>query len=113
VPLFTGYLFAILDDRDRYRALQTRRFTHILPIADQAEIDIDLRRIAKLIETESTLLALPRLPVGARFRVVTGPLSGCEGHVEQRKDGRYLIGSVRFLGRSVEVRLEDWQVERI
>ena len=113
VPLFTGYLFLWGDERDCYEAKRTLKLTHLIDVPNQPEIDRELRQVAKLIESESPLVALSAIPVGKQVRVVAGPLKGCTGVVERRKSGRVFIATIRFISTSVEVDLEDWQVERI
>ncbi len=112
VPLFTGYLFLWGDSIEVYKAKRTLRLTHLIDVHDQQKLDADLRCVARLIASEAALLSLPQVPEGQRFRVVAGPLAGCEGHVERRKGRRRFVASIRFLGRSVSADLEDWQVER-
>ena len=55
----------------------------------------------------------PVVPVGARVRILTGPLMGIEGTVIRRGKRDQFVAVVNFLGSGATVDLEDWQVEQI
>jgi transcription antitermination factor NusG len=55
----------------------------------------------------------PTVPVGARVRILNGPLTGIEGKVLRRGKRDQFVAVVRFLGSGATVDLEDWQVEQI
>ena len=53
------------------------------------------------------------MPVGARVRITTGPLTGIVGTVIRRGKRDQFVAVVHFLGRGATVDLEDWQVETV
>jgi transcriptional antiterminator RfaH len=113
VPLFTGYLFLLGDERARYEALRTNRLAQVLEVYDQDTLIGDLRQIHQMMASGLTVLPEPTMPVGSRVRVKTGPLVGIVGTVIRRGKRDEFVAVVQFLGRGATVALEDWQVERI
>ena len=57
--------------------------------------------------------AEPMMPVGAKVRIATGPLTGIVGTVIRRGNRDQFVAVVQFLGRGATVDLEDWQVEQV
>ena len=55
----------------------------------------------------------PTVAVGARVRILSGPLTGIEGKVIRRGKRDQFIAVVHFLGSGATVDLEDWQVEQL
>jgi transcriptional antiterminator RfaH len=60
-----------------------------------------------------TVSAEPAVPVGAKVRIATGPLTGIVGTVIRRGKRDQFVAVVQFLGRGATVDLQDWQVERV
>jgi transcriptional antiterminator RfaH len=113
IPLFPSYLFLHGDSNDRLSALRGNRLVNVLEVCDQASLERDLRQIHKMLSSGLPVQPEPAVPVGARVRIVSGPLTGVEGTVIRRAKRDQFVAVVRFLGRGATVDLEDWQVEQI
>jgi transcription antitermination factor NusG len=113
LPLFTSYLFLHGDHNARLAAMRGNRLVAVLEVADQDALERDLRQIQKMLSSGLPVTAEPTVPVGARVRITTGPLTGVEGTVIRRGKRDEFVAVVRFLGRGATVDLEDWQVEQI
>jgi transcriptional antiterminator RfaH len=113
LPLFTSYLFLHGDDRDRVEALKGNRLVQILDVADQDALAGDLRQIHQMLASGLAVVPEPIMPVGARVRIKTGPLTGLVGTVMRRGKRDQFVAVVQFLGRGATVDLEDWQVEQV
>ena len=113
VPLFAGYVFLYGDPRDRLAALRGNRLVNILEVGDQEGLERDLRQIDKMLSSGLSVSAEPALPVGAKVRITTGPLTGIVGTVIRRGKRDQFVAVVQFLGRGATVDLQDWQVEKI
>jgi transcription antitermination factor NusG len=113
VPLFTSYLFLHGSDHDRLEALRGNRLANILEVPDQDRLAHDLRQIHQMLSSGLAVVPEPVMPVGARVRIKTGPLTGMEGTVMRRGKRDQFVAVVQFLGRGATVDLEDWQVELI
>ena len=113
LPLFSSYLFLHGDHNARLAALRGNRLVGVLEVVDQDALERDLRQIHTTLSSGLPVAAEHSVPVGARVRITTGPLTGLEGTVIRRGNRDQFVAVVRFLGRGATVDLEDWQVEQI
>jgi transcriptional antiterminator RfaH len=113
VPLFPGYVFAVVDDDQRRAALATNTVARWLPIGDQPALRDDLRAIKRLIDTDQPLTPESRLDTGHPVRVRSGPLRGLEGTILKRRGCDRLLVAVRFLNQGASIELEDIDLERV
>jgi transcriptional antiterminator RfaH len=113
LPLFTSYLFLFGDPQERLAALRGNRLVNVLEVSDQDSLERDLRQIHTMLSSGLPVAPEPAVPVGARVRITTGPLTGVEGTVIRRGKRDQFVAVVHFLGRGATVDLEDWQVEQI
>ena len=112
-PLFAGYVFLHGDAEDRVAAMRGNRLVNVLQVVDQDGLVRDLRQVNKMLGSGLPISAEATMPVGARVRITTGPLTGMVGTVIRRGNRDQFVAVVQFLGRGATVDLEDWQVERI
>jgi transcriptional antiterminator RfaH len=112
-PLFAGYLFLHGDAHDRLVALRGNRLVSVLEVVDQEGLVRDLRQVYQMLNSGLPVSPEPMMPVGARVRIMTGPLSGIIGTVIRRGKRDQFVAVVQFLGRGATVDLEDWQVEQV
>lgn len=113
LPLFAGYVFFQGDDRDRVEALRTDCLIRVLEVVDQEALVRDLEQIHTLLTSGLEIVPEPTYPVGARVRILSGPLMGLVGTVIRRGQKNRFAAMVDFLSRGATVELQDWQVERI
>ena len=113
LPLFTSYLFLLADERERVQSMKGNRLVRVIDVADQTGMDHDLRQIHQMLSSGLAVAAEPIVPVGARVRILTGPLTGIEGRVIRRGKRDQFVALVHFLGSGATVDLEDWQVEQL
>ncbi len=112
-PLFASYVFLYGDARDRLAALRGNRLVNVLEVVDQEGLVRDLRQIHQMLSSGLAVSAEPVVPVGAKVRIATGPLTGIVGTVIRRGKRDQFVAVVHFLGRGATVDLQDWQVETI
>ena len=113
LPLFTSYLFLLGDDRERVQALKGNRLVRVIDVVDQGMLNHDLRQIHQMLSSGLAVLPEPTVPVGARVRILNGPLTGIEGRVIRRGKRDQFVALVHFLSSGATVDLEDWQVEQV
>jgi transcription antitermination factor NusG len=113
VPLFAGYLFLHGDPNDRVAALRGDRLVNVLEVVDQEGLVRDLRQVYKMLSSGLTISSEPMIPIGAKVRIATGPLTGIIGTVIRRGNRDQFVVAVNFLGRGATVDLEDWQLEQV
>ncbi len=113
VPLFAGYLFLHGDPNDRLAAFRGARLVNVLEVVDQEGLVRDLRQVYKMLNSGLSISSEAAIPVGAKVRILTGPLTGIIGTVIRRGNRDQFVAVVNFLGRGATVDLENWQVEQV
>ena len=113
MPLFAGYLFFHGDANDRLAAFRGNRLVNVIPVVDQSGLVRDLRQVHTMLSSGLSVSAEPMIPVGAKVRIMTGPLTGIVGTVIRRGNRDQFAAMVNFLGRGATVDLENWQVEQV
>lgn len=111
LPLFTSYVFARGTNEERQRALTSNCISRCLEVPDAPQLIHDLRQIHRLIALDAPLTIEARIEPGRRVCVRSGPMTGLEGRVVQRRGRDWLVVAVEFLGQGASVLLEDFQVE--
>ena len=110
-PLFPGYLFCRLSDRNQGFALFTPGViriigsgSHPIPV-EEAEITA----IHRLVDAGVPSRPWPFLEMGTKVRVDQGSLCGLEGILVDGTEQNRLVISVTLLQRSVALEIErDW-----
>lgn len=113
LPLFPNYVFLFGNPSERYAALTTNCLSRDIPVSNGDELAQDLRQLHRLIQTGVPLVPERCLDAGVRVRVKTGPLTGQEGIVLQRRGDTRLLVAVRFLQQGASVQLDECELERI
>ena len=111
VPLFPNYVFLHGDEADRYEAICTGCVSQHVEVTDGTALFDDLRRIHDLIRIGTSLEHEPDIPIGARVRVMSGPLEGQVGTMVERRGKKRLLVAVDFLQQGASVELESLDVE--
>lgn len=121
IPLFAGYLFVNIDDLTNEKkvtvlttpgvvTLLGKPNSHVPISVPDNQIEAIQRLVASDVEIEPYYY--PR--VGERACITDGPFRGIEGIVVNRDYKKNLfVVSIDLLQRSVAIKLEGFQVERI
>jgi transcriptional antiterminator RfaH len=112
-PVFGGYVFLFGNDDERVKTLQTNRVSQMLPVFDGREFCEDLRRVRDLIAINAPLTVESRLEPGQAVRIKSGPFTGIEGTIIQRRNSTRLLIAVKYLQQGVSVQIDDFLVEPI
>ncbi len=107
-PLFTSYVFICGTELDRYTALTTNRLCQTIEVVDQDLLIRELAMIEKALFSKAIIDRYPRLPVGGRCKIVSGPMMGTEGVVIERKDAKArMVLEVTILGQGAVVEIDS------
>ena len=112
-PLFPGYVFVYGCEEDRGRVLSTRSAAHVLEVPNGAQLTFDLRQIERLTHSDHPFATEEHMKPGTLVRITTGPFSGFEGQILQRRSGRLLLIAVHYLQRGISVELGDCEIEKL
>lgn len=114
VPLFSSYVFFCGTEKDRYTAMTTNRLCHTIEVFDQGQLISELTAIEKTLFNKAIIDLYPKLAVGSRARVVSGPLIGIEGVVIERKNEKArMVLQVTMLGQGALVEIDADLLESI
>jgi transcription antitermination factor NusG len=107
VPLFPLYVFFCGTETDRYTAMTTNRLCQIIEVIDQETLVDELVRIEKALVNKAAIDQYPRLPVGSRCRITSGPMMGIEGIVIERDNAKArMVLEVNILGQGALIEID-------
>lgn len=112
-PLFPGYVFSRVDERQRRLALETKTISRSIPVMDVEALLKDLRAVKRLVDLDRPLLPEEKLEPGHVVKILTGALQGVEGTVVGRRGRERFVVAVRFLNRGVAVQIAPQDLGRV
>ena len=112
-PLFPGYLFAHVTEKERLGVLQEEAIVRCLAfggvLATVTPTDIALLRTLLRVPAHLEALEREAFPVGSEVYVYRGPLRGVRGRVSDYPKAHYIIVDVPSIRQAVRVRVPmDW-----
>jgi transcription antitermination factor NusG len=105
-PMFSSYVFLRGSLDDAYSAARTGRIANIIRVANQDQLDWELKNLWMAVTSGATLDPFPALKTGVRVEVTSGPFRGLQGTIENRTRADRLILTVEMLGRAVSMELD-------
>lgn len=112
-PLFPGYVFFQLLPASWQKIYQSDFVANLLDVPDQALFEQQLAVVRRALETKLEIRLAAEIGEGQRVRIVSGPLRGVEGWVEQRYGMTAVLLRVDFLSQAAAVKIEAHQLEMI
>jgi len=107
LPLFPGYMFMLGDIERAYSADRTGRVARIISVADQDQLNWELRNLQIALQRNAILDLYPNLRAGARVEVHSGPFRRLQGVVEGRLGRKNrLVLQITTLGKSVSLEID-------
>jgi len=117
-PLFPGYLFVhIPRHRDTMLAVLKTfgvvRFLSTRPGEPEPVPDIQIQSLKTLVYSREQIDPYPYLTEGQRVRIVSGPLSGVEGILKEKRGYHILVLAVDILQQGASVKVDASDVEPV
>jgi len=114
-PLFPGYIFVHVSDRERVPVLETMGVVHLVSIAGKPAVlcDDDVARLHACALRWGDVEPHPYLRIGHRVRVKHGPFAGWEGTLVEKQNSQRLVINVDQIMKSVSINLHGADVEAI
>lgn len=113
-PLFPNYVFLRFSDSEENVTLRrNKHVARILPVLDQQEFDRQLNDILRALEFNVEVRLAPRIGVGMRVKIRSGPLRGMDGWVEQRSGTMEVLLRLDFIGQAAAVKVSADELEPI
>ena len=85
--------------------------SRIIPVADQEQLESELKSLWIALESRVALDPFPYLRCGMRVEVRSGPLRGVQGLIETRIGVSRLVLQVQMLGRAVALEVDGALLE--
>ena len=102
-PLFPSYVFSRIDPTRRNRLFQQDLLVRLIPVRDEASFLAQLAAVEALAASGLQASLHPLLKHGARVRIVSGPLKGVEGMIEDPRSPKGVVISMDVLQQGVLV----------
>lgn len=112
-PLFPGYVFLNLMPDHVQKVVQSDHVARLLTVHDQELFIRQLGDILRALDTDLEVYLEPRIGIGSRVMIKSGPLRGTEGYVEQRYGMAIVLLRLDFIGQAAAVRLQADELELI
>jgi transcription termination/antitermination protein NusG len=114
VPLFNGYIFVRVDERQRIKALDiygVLKYIHFSGVIVEVRPEI-IESIRIAVSGPRKLDVLPeRLPEGTPVKVIHGPLTGLRGELSQYRGSSKVAIFVDGIRQSVVVEVDLAEIE--
>jgi hypothetical protein len=107
LPLFAGYVFFDSGSIEPARIQRCGRIAQILQPSDPEELRRDLEQIALALSVQPDLHPARIVAPGTPVEVRHGPLKGLSGVFVRRGGESLLLISVRFLGATAELEIDE------
>jgi transcription antitermination factor NusG len=106
LPLFPGYVFLRGSLEEAYEADRTKRVAKIIPVFDQKKLDEELRSLELALKASAVFDPFPYLKRGIRVEVISGPMRGVRGVIEDRLKRDRLVLQVDVLGQATSLEVD-------
>lgn len=104
-PLFPGYLFAQVSPLHKARIYQQDLVARAIEIEDEARFLQQVAEVRAIVASGYELSVRPLLTRGRRVRIVSGPLRGLEGFIDDPANPQGVVLAVDVLQQGVLVKL--------
>lgn len=112
-PLFPGYVFARIPLHKRSRVYQQELVARLIPVEQEALLLRQLEAVQLLIASGLEINPHPLVRRGTRVKVISGPLYGVEGVVDDPAQPDAIIVAVDVLQQGLRVRMPIEHLEPI
>ena len=112
LPLFPGYVFTRLDQKERVKVLETQRVVQMIVVRQPRQMIHQLRQIAHAGGLPTDIRKVEVFTAGEYVKVKSGPLRGVEGYVKREGSKTSIVLVVDILGQAVETTVDPQDLER-
>jgi transcriptional antiterminator RfaH len=104
-PLFPGYVFARIDRDRKSRVYQQDLLARVITVEDEAKFLHQLADVKLIVASGLELSLHPLIKRGSMVRVVSGPLRGLVGVVDDPANPKGIVLAVDVLQQGLHVRM--------
>ncbi len=104
-PLFPGYVFACVPLELKSRIYQQDLLARAITVTDEATFLRQLADVKAIIASGYQISVMPLFTKGRRVKIVSGPLHGLEGYVDDPANPHGIVLSVDVLQQGLLVKV--------
>lgn len=108
VPLISGYVFIFASEKERLTAVTSPSVVHTVCFNGIPAVipEWQIESLKKLLCCSDDLIISDRIPAGTPVEVITWPMNGVIGIVEEnRNNEKYISIAINIINRTVSVKL--------
>ena len=113
ICLFPGYLPLAGYEENKTEILRTGRIINVIRVLDQERFVRELGSIKKALDHIKEVGLHPKLAVGQRVMIISGPLEGVEGVIKDISRPNLIYLNVEMFNRAVSVTLSSAELTPI
>ena len=108
VPLFSGYVFFHGNARDRYDAVRSYGAVRIVTFNGVPAVvrDDEIENIKRILKEIPSVESCPDVVVGDRVEILSGPLTGLQGRIEEIRSERRFVVSIPSVHQALRFNIE-------
>lgn len=107
-PLIRGYIFIYADEKERLNALTSNAVINTVSFNGRPAVipEWQIEGLKKMLSHKGDIVISDTIPAGTLVKVITWPLEGITGIVEENQNNeRYISISIEIINRTVSVKL--------
>ena len=113
LPLFPGYVFALLDQRGRSLVRGSDYVANLLDVPEQQKLVEQLDQIRRALESRLAFELMSEFKPGMDVELKHGPMKGTKGIVQRVKNNTRIVLHIDFIKQAIAVEVDaDWLVPR-
>lgn len=107
VPLFNGYVFAKVDEKERLTAVQQESVVKVICFSGKPSYipEWQIESLKKMLADTPDVFVTHGLEAGQQVKITEGPFGGVVGIIKDVNKEKWLSVSVELLNRTVSVKL--------
>jgi transcription antitermination factor NusG len=113
-PLFKGYIFICVDEKERITALQQSAIVKTVGFSGKPSVipEWQIKNLKIVLAENPDIFVTDKIELGSNIVITDGPFSGVVGTVKEINNEKWLSVSVELLQRSVSVRIPTESVDK-
>ncbi|MDF3130854.1 transcription termination/antitermination NusG family protein [Kiritimatiellaeota bacterium B1221] len=106
IPMFTGYVFGMIQKEDRRWFMQNPNVANILDVVDETQFLVPLKAIAEALQNGMNLEVFPDFSPGRKVQITGGPMKGLEAEVTEIKGKTTVLLRLDMIQQTVAMEID-------
>ncbi|MGA0369180.1 MAG: hypothetical protein ACO3N7_06985, partial [Kiritimatiellia bacterium] len=106
VPMFTGYVFGMIQKEDRNWFRQNPNVANIIEVVDEEKFLVPLRAIAKALAEGMNIEVFPQMAPGKKVMIIGGSMKGLEAEVVEIRGVKTVLLRLEMIQKSVAMEID-------